>query len=72
MKRLCWIWSLLCASTFLGPSFPPPAAGSAGWTRLCVQVEFGGWQGLELSAGVPHALDAKQGEDNSAEILGGL
>ena len=32
----------------------------------CVCVAFGGWQGLELSAGVPRALDAEQGGDNPA------
>lgn len=66
MERLSWIWSLLCASTFLGPGFPLSAAGSAGLMHLHVWIEFRGWQGLELSAGVPHALDEEQGGDNSA------
>lgn len=34
--------------------------------HLCVRIESGGWQGLEFSAGVPHALGAERGGDNSA------
>lgn len=66
MKRPCWIWSLLCASTFPGSGPPLPAAGSAECRHACVWIEFRGSQGLQLSAGVLHALSAAQGGDNAA------